>query len=89
MRTRTQRGASCWICGSVAPLPHMPGCLNGRLEDRATPDPGPERADWIDFLYWLAEHEAYTAREIIDVVEEPWHYASEYAEYLSKGGVRR
>lgn len=45
------------------------------------PAPDPTRPDWIAFLHWMAD---LTSRpgEIVDIVEKPWHWSSDYAEYL-------
>jgi len=37
--------------------------------------------DFIPFLFWLVEKESYTAKDIIYVVEKPWHYEAEYEDY--------
>lgn len=50
-------------------------------------NPGPDKADWIDFLYWLAD--THEARQIVECVESPWKYAPEYAEYVAEGALDR
>lgn len=50
----------------------------------------PEPADnWIDFLRWLVSEKLYDGDHIADVVEKPWQYGDEYAEYQAAGGVQR
>lgn len=47
------------------------------------------KGDWIDFLSWLVSDHGFSAPDIIAVVEKPWKYEAEYADYLAAGGIER
>ena len=40
--------------------------------------------DFTPFLRWLVSEHNYNEKNIIDVVEKPYHYKKQYAEYIER-----